>query len=93
MRLTKEQRTDIIKTYGAKFGKGPTDAGSAPVQVALLTHRINGLATHFAANKHDYHSNRGLLKMIGQRKALLKYVQNKDESKYQSLIQDLGLRK
>lgn len=93
MRLTKEQRADIVKTFGAKFGKGPTDAGSAPVQVALLTHRINGLATHFAGNKHDYHSNRGLLKMIGQRKALLKYVQNKDETKYQSLIQDLGLRK
>ncbi|MBH48478.1 MAG: 30S ribosomal protein S15 [Halobacteriovorax sp.] len=93
MRLTKEQRTDIVKTFGTKFGKGPTDSGSAPVQVALLTHRINGLATHFAGNKHDYHSNRGLLKMIGQRKALLKYVQTKDETKYQSLIQDLGLRK
>ena len=93
MRLTKEQRTEIVKEFGKKYGKGETDTGSAPVQVALLTHRINSLATHFAGNKHDYHSNRGLLKMIGQRKALLKYVQTTDEAKYQSLIQDLGLRK
>ena len=93
MRLTKEQRTEIVKEFGKKYGKGENDTGSAPVQIALLTNRINSLATHFSSNKHDYHSNRGLLKMIGQRKALLKYVQTTDEAKYQSLIQDLGLRK
>jgi len=91
--LTTEQRKEIVTKIGTKFGKGPTDTGSSSVQVALLTARINDLMNHFAKNKKDHHSNRGLLKMIGQRKSLLKYVQTKDETKYQSLIQDLGLRK
>lgn len=91
--MTKEQRTEIVKNIGTKFGKGATDTGSAPVQIALLTARINGLKDHFAANKHDYHSNRGLLKMIGLRRSLLKYVKNNDTNKYAELIKELGLRK
>ena len=91
--MTKEQRSEIVKNIGTKFGKGATDTGSAPVQIALLTARINGLKDHFTANKHDYHSNRGLLKMIGLRRSLLKYVKNNDTAKYTELIKELGLRK
>ncbi len=86
--ITKTRREEIVK----KFGKGPNDSGSAEVQVALLTERINTLKEHFGAHKHDYHSNRGLMKMIGQRRRLLRYVST-DKVKYQNLIQELGLRK
>ena len=91
--LTTEQKKNIVAEFGTEFGKGEKDSGNAAVQVALLTHNINGLKTHFEKHIHDYHSNRGLLKMIGQRKALLKYVQKKNGSQYQALIKKLGLRK
>lgn len=91
--LTKDQRTEIVSEYGKVFGKSATDTGCTGVQVALLTARINGLKVHFEAHKHDYHSNTGLMKMIGQRRSLLKYMQKKNEEKYQELIQKLGLRK
>ena len=91
--LAQESKAEVIKKIGKKFGKGETDTGSAPVQVALLTARIDGLRDHFAANKHDYHSNRGLMKMIGQRRSLLKYIKTKSDDQYQSLIKELGLRK
>ena len=91
--LSTEKKTEIIKNFGTKFGKGEKDSGSAPVQVALLTARINGLKEHFGKNIHDYHSNRGLLKMIGRRRSLLRYVKIKSDDTYKSLIKELGLRK
>ncbi|MDD3429206.1 MAG: 30S ribosomal protein S15 [Oscillospiraceae bacterium] len=69
------------------------DTGSPEVQVALLTARINELQEHFKAHPHDYHSNRGLLKMVGRRRNLLAYLQKKDVERYRALIKKLGLRK
>ncbi len=91
--ITKDQTAEIVKTFGTEFGNGPKDTGATAVQVALLTTRINNLAPHFEKNKHDYHSNRGLLKMIGQRKRLLSYLSLTDGAKYQKLIKKLNLRK
>lgn len=91
--ITKEQTHEIVTEFGKLFGKGDTDSGSAHVQVAILTKRITNLRGHFEKHIHDYHSNRGLLKMIGQRRSLLKYVARKDQTKYKSLIEKLGLRK
>lgn len=91
--ITREETQKIVAEFGKEFGKGEKDSGCSAVQVAILTSRINNLKPHFEANKHDYHSNRGLMKMIGRRKALLKYVQTKDQDKYQRLINKLGLRK
>ncbi|MBT7610963.1 MAG: 30S ribosomal protein S15 [Bacteriovoracaceae bacterium] len=82
-----------VLELATKFGKNPKDTGNTAVQVAILTTRINNLKTHFAANKHDYHSNRGLLKLIGKRRRLLRYVAKNDRTVYPQLIQDLGLRK
>ncbi len=69
------------------------DTGSPEVQVAILTARINHLTEHMKANKHDYHSQRGLLKMVGRRRNLLSYLQKKDIMRYRALIAKLGLRK
>ncbi len=91
--ISKEETNKIVADFGAEFGSGANDSGSAAVQVAILTTRINNLKSHFGNHIHDYSSNRGLLKMIGQRKALLKYVLKKDGTKYQELIKKLGLRK
>ncbi len=91
--ITKEATKELVKSYGAEFGKGENDTGCAAVQVAILTTRINNLKAHFGTHIHDYHSNRGLLKMIGSRKALLKYVSRKNKDQYQDLIKRLGLRK
>ena len=76
-----------------KYGRTETDTGSPEVQVALLTARINHLTEHLKINKKDFHSRRGLLKMVGQRKGLLNYIKRKDITKYRSLIAELGLRK
>lgn len=70
-----------------------TDTGSADVQVALLTHRINALAEHLRANKHDNHSRRGLLKMVGRRRRLLNYLSRTEHERYLKVIADLGLRR
>ena len=70
-----------------------TDTGSPEVQVAILTNRINHLTEHMKQHPHDYHSNRGLLKMVGQRRNLLAYLQKKDIERYRALIAKLGLRK
>lgn len=75
-----------------KYQLHPEDRGSAPVQVALLTARINYLTDHFRAHKKDHHSRRGLLKMVGQRRRLLDYLRRTDIERYRSLIEDLGLR-
>ena len=77
----------------AKFAKHEGDTGSAEVQIALLTARINGLADHFKANKKDFHSRRGLLLIIGQRRGLLDYLKSTDIEAYRALIVKLGLRK
>lgn len=85
MAIVKE---DIIK----EFQLHETDRGSAPVQVAILTARINDLRTHFDAHKKDHHSRQGLLKMVGRRRRLLEYVKRQDAEKYRVLIKALGLR-
>lgn len=76
----------------AKHRQHETDTGSAKVQVALLTERINSLTDHFRAHAKDHHGRRGLLKMVGQRRRLLTYLRNNDLTIYRTLIQDLGLR-
>ncbi len=87
--MTKEEKQAIIAEYAICEG----DTGSPEVQIAILTHRINTLTEHLKANPHDYHSNRGLLKMIGHRKNLLKYLTKVDIERYRSIIARLGLRK
>ncbi len=87
--MDKGKKTDIVNKF--KLRKG--DTGSTEVQVALLTERINQLTGHMAANRHDYHSQRGLLKLVGQRRRLLAYLSREDVSRYHSLITRLGLRK
>ena len=89
MALTKDVKTSIINEY--KLDEN--DTGSVEVQVALLTKRINDLNEHLKVHKHDYHSNRGLLKMVGQRKSLLNYLAKEDVQRYRALVQKLGLRK
>ena len=87
--ITKEIKEQIIKEYQLKEG----DTGSPEVQVALLTYRINDLNEHLKMHKKDHHSRRGLLKMVGQRRNLLKYLRETDIERYRSLISRLGLRK
>ncbi|WKY43151.1 30S ribosomal protein S15 [Eubacteriaceae bacterium ES2] len=87
--ITKEQKAEIIQKFQTKEG----DCGSTEVQVALLTARINDLNGHLKIHKKDHHSNRGLLKLVGQRRRLLAYLKNKDILKYRELIKELNLRK
>ena len=89
MAVTTQTNAELVK----KFGKTATDSGSPGVQVALLTERINTLTSHFDKHSKDHSGKRGLMKMIGKRRTLLKYLQNKDEAGYQKLISELGLRK
>ncbi len=89
MALTSEEKQSIIKNYQIDGN----DTGSVEVQVALLTKRINDLNEHLKVHQHDYHSNRGLLKMIGQRKSLLNYLAKMDVQRYRELVKKLGLRK
>jgi len=89
MAQTTEKKKEII----AKFATHEGDTGSPEVQIALLSERISYLTDHFKTHAKDHHSRRGLLKMVGQRRSLLKYLQNKDIKRYRSLIQELGIRK
>jgi len=89
MSLTAEQTGKII----ADFGRVPNDTGSPEVQVALLSARIDHLTDHFKAHKQDHHSRRGLLKLVNQRKRLLAYLKDRDLTRYQGLIERLGLRR
>ena len=89
MALTKETKSDIVK----KFAKSEKDTGSSEVQIAILTAEINALTKHLEEHKHDYHSRRGLLKKVGQRKTLLAYLARKDINSYRKVIDELGLRK
>ncbi|MFC1942109.1 30S ribosomal protein S15 [Chloroflexota bacterium] len=87
--MDKEKKAEIITSYQVHEG----DVGSTEVQVALLTERINHLTTHMVANRHDYHTQRGLLKLVGHRRRLLAYLSREDVSKYNQLIKRLKLRK
>ncbi len=87
--MEKEIKTQVIETYKTHDG----DTGSAEVQIALLTTRINHLNEHLKANNNDNHSRRGLMKMVGRRKGLLDYLKSKNIESYRTLIAKLGLRK
>jgi small subunit ribosomal protein S15 len=90
MALTQEEKKEIV----SKFGKSAKDSGRAEVQVAILTKRINELsAQHFSKHKKDNHSRTGLLKMVGKRRKLLRYLENKDIARYRQIVKDLDLRK
>ena len=89
MTLTVDEKREVIQ----QFGKNDTDTGSPEVQIALLTRRINHLTEHLREHKHDHHSRRGLLMLVGQRRRFLNYLQKKDLEAYRQLVRDLGLRK
>ena len=89
MVLQKEKKAKIIDTYKIHT----KDTGSAEVQIALLTERINSLSGHFKANKKDHHSRRGLLGLVGRRRRFLNYIRKKDAKKYEELLDRLNLRK
>jgi small subunit ribosomal protein S15 len=89
MALTKEAKTAVITDYR----RGETDTGSPEVQVAVLTTRIQELTEHLRTHKHDHHSRRGLLQMVGKRRRLLDYLRGEDIERYRDLVQRLGLRR
>jgi len=87
--ISVQEKSDIVKEHS----RGTNDTGSPEVQVALLTAKINDLTDHFKVHKHDFHSRRGLLKMVSKRRKMLDYLKKKDRERYSSLIAKLGLRK
>ena len=89
MSITAEKKSELIK----KFARGEGDTGSPEVQVAILTERITNLTEHFKDTAKDNHSRRGLLKMVATRRKLLDYVKSRDEGRYKTLIEELGLRR
>jgi small subunit ribosomal protein S15 len=89
MAISKEQKAEIIKTIGGDEKK----SGKTEVQIALMTEQINSLTDHFKTNPKDFHSRRGLLKIVGRRKRLLEYLKRKDLESYRELIAKLGLRR
>ncbi len=89
MSITQEKKAELIKEYGRAEG----DTGSPEVQVSILTERIRNLTDHLKEHNKDFHSRRGLLVMVGQRRRLLDYLKRKDESRYQDLIKSLGIRR
>jgi small subunit ribosomal protein S15 len=89
MTLTVEKKQEIVQ----KHGRTPGDTGSAEVQIALLTARINELTEHLRTHKKDHHSRRGLLMLVGKRRRLLGYLQRTDLDRYRALIKELGLRR
>ena len=86
--ISKEEVSELIK----EFGKGEGDSGSAEVQVAILSTRIRNLTEHLKVHKKDNHTRRGLMKLIGKRRGLLKYIKDKDINEYRELIKKLGIR-
>ena len=93
MALDKAGKAEIIARIQAKFNLTDTDTGSSEVQIAILTNRIEYLTEHFKVHKHDHHSRRGLLMLVGQRRRLLDYLKRCDITRYRQLILELGLRK
>lgn len=89
MALSKERKAEIVK----KYGKTANDTGSAEVQIAVLTEEINALTEHLKEHKHDFHSRRGMLKKVGQRRSLLNYLVKNDVTRYREVVKSLGLRK
>ena len=89
MSITAERKAELIKEYATKDG----DTGSPEVQVAILTERINNLTEHLNDHKKDFHSRRGLLIMVGQRRRLLDYLKRKEQSRYEDLIKRLNIRR
>ncbi len=89
MTLTSEDKREIVD----RFGKAPEDTGSPQVQIALMTRRINELTEHLRTHKHDHHSRRGLLMLVGRRRRFLNYLQKSDLEGYRRLVRELGLRK
>jgi len=89
MALTKEKKAELVK----KYGKTANDTGSAEVQIAILTEEINELTDHLKTHIHDFHSRRGLLRKVGQRRSLLNYLVKEDVTRYRKIVKDLGLRK
>ena len=89
MDLTKEQTAARVK----KFGRNENDPDSTEVQIAILTEEIKELTEHLKVHEHDFHSRRGLLKKVGHRKSLLKYLREKDVTRYREIVKQLGLRK
>jgi small subunit ribosomal protein S15 len=89
MSLTQEDKRALTE----QFGKDANDTGATEVQIALLTRRINDLTEHLREHKHDHHSRRGLLMLVGRRRRFLNYLQKKDLERYRSLIRELGLRR
>ncbi len=89
MSITAERKQELLKEYATKSG----DTGSPEVQVAIYSERIKNLTEHFKDHKKDNHSRRGLLALVSQRRRLLDYLKNKDEARYQTLIERLGLRR
>jgi len=89
MSITAERKNALIKEFAQKAG----DTGSPEVQVAILTERINNLTGHFKTHSKDNHSRRGLLKLVSSRRSLLDYLKKKDESRYKTLIEKLGIRR
>jgi small subunit ribosomal protein S15 len=89
MSITAERKQELVKEYATKDG----DTGSPDVQVAILTGRIKNLTEHFRTHKKDVHSRRGLLTLVSTRRKLLDYVKRKDEPRYRSLIEKLGIRR
>jgi len=88
MSIKKETKKELIK----KFSKSKDDTGSAEIQIAIISERINNLIEHFKSHKHDKHSKKGLVALVNNRKKLLKYVSRKDNNKYQELIKELKIR-
>lgn len=89
MALTKELKESIVK----KYAKGANDTGSAEIQIAILTEEIKILTEHMKEHNHDFHSKRGLLKKVGQRRSMLNYLAKKDVNRYREIVKSLGLRK
>ena len=89
MSITQQEKAELIK----KYGRGENDTGSTEVQVAILTTRINNLTEHLKTHKKDFHSRRGLLVMVGQRRRLLDYLNSNSNERYAELIKSLGLRR
>ena len=89
MSITAEKKQELIEKYATKQG----DTGSPEVQVAILSERIRNLTEHLKIHKKDFHSRRGLLMMVGQRRRLLDYVKRKETNRYESLVKELGLRR
>ena len=89
MAVSKERKAELVK----QFGKNEKDSGATEVQIAILTEEIKTLTEHLKEHKHDFHSRRGLLKKVGQRRSLLNYLFKKDVSRYREIIKSLDLRK